>query len=614
MTREIDEFLNKPVAKSESQEDTEHWTSKVAREARVFGSAAVGSVQNGFHEAINDPTGTALRGAAAFGLGFGLAGLSRGAGTGAFLAKSVGVGFGVSFASDLADANKFNAIGKAWSDTWKSADNADASQKLLEHHVGRFAFDALAMTGVGAAGGYAGGKFFKASVEPTVLPGERLSLRTNLKVEPTRLIEESAAFSGRRSMATDVQLHDTTRLLGEINRIPRPVEAIGPAAKDGVTSIQADGSKIIYKPDGHIITVDKAGMTSVQKPDGSRFTRAVDGTITRELPGGKTAEVTKLGDVVKPGEPLNVFSRSEEALGRQLSNFAHTPFKLDGVEYASVEAFYASLKMPESHRAAVRGLFGVEAKNAGRGYNATRSRYNGQEFELGGEFHHELMKRAIRAKIEQNPALKEAFLATGNRPITHDTGAPERSSTRYPNEVFARTLTEVRTELGAERTARSSKDVALSFPKPLSEVLKDIKDPIAERNHSVSVYAEAMKGTDYKVTEYIGAGSDSMAFRLENGNVLKVTGNRTLQPDMGSRPFDLPILEQGVKQVGKAEVRYFVQPHAEPATASDVPAFFAELNRRGYHWEDPGASQIGKLNGQVKLLDPFAVIKISDIR
>jgi predicted NAD-dependent protein-ADP-ribosyltransferase YbiA (DUF1768 family) len=45
-----------------------------------------------------------------------------------------------------------------------------------------------------------------------------------------------------------------------------------------------------------------------------------------------------------PLTPLNVYSRSTENIGRLMSNFAHTPFVLDGVEYASIEGFYVALK------------------------------------------------------------------------------------------------------------------------------------------------------------------------------------------------------------------------------------------------------------------------------
>jgi predicted NAD-dependent protein-ADP-ribosyltransferase YbiA (DUF1768 family) len=42
-------------------------------------------------------------------------------------------------------------------------------------------------------------------------------------------------------------------------------------------------------------------------------------------------------------KPLNVWSMSDEEIGREMSNFAHTPFVLDGLEFGSVEAFYVWL-------------------------------------------------------------------------------------------------------------------------------------------------------------------------------------------------------------------------------------------------------------------------------
>src|ERR1700683_1300171 len=41
--------------------------------------------------------------------------------------------------------------------------------------------------------------------------------------------------------------------------------------------------------------------------------------------------------------PFNVWSRSEEEAGQLMSNFAHTPFELDGVAYAAIEGLYVSL-------------------------------------------------------------------------------------------------------------------------------------------------------------------------------------------------------------------------------------------------------------------------------
>lgn len=68
---------------------------------------------------------------------------------------------------------------------------------------------------------------------------------------------------------------------------------------------------------------------------------------------------------------INVYGRGATALGRALSNFAHTPFTLDGLTFASVEAWwywqslvaYGAAGQPLSQ---LRGLTGLEAKKVGR--------------------------------------------------------------------------------------------------------------------------------------------------------------------------------------------------------------------------------------------------------
>ena len=44
---------------------------------------------------------------------------------------------------------------------------------------------------------------------------------------------------------------------------------------------------------------------------------------------------------------INISSKGETETERMLSNFAYTPFELDGVHYESVEGFWQSLKFPE---------------------------------------------------------------------------------------------------------------------------------------------------------------------------------------------------------------------------------------------------------------------------
>ena len=49
-------------------------------------------------------------------------------------------------------------------------------------------------------------------------------------------------------------------------------------------------------------------------------------------------------------EPINVTSRSPDPAIQLISNFAHTPFDLDGQQYGSVEAFWQGLKYPGEAR------------------------------------------------------------------------------------------------------------------------------------------------------------------------------------------------------------------------------------------------------------------------
>ncbi len=145
--------------------------------------------------------------------------------------------------------------------------------------------------------------------------------------------------------------------------------------------------------------------------------------------------------------PLNVYSRSEEEIGRLMSNFAHTPFTLDGVTYASIEGFYVSLKFLEPEkRTKMAGLYGVVVKQMGKKSKLTSTYYGGEWFTLGSEAHHAVVKRAIRAKLEAHPEIARAFVATRPRPIEHRTGHKSRAGAEFPDEVFCRILTELREE------------------------------------------------------------------------------------------------------------------------------------------------------------------------
>jgi predicted NAD-dependent protein-ADP-ribosyltransferase YbiA (DUF1768 family) len=118
--------------------------------------------------------------------------------------------------------------------------------------------------------------------------------------------------------------------------------------------------------------------------------------------------------------PINITSKSPGDL-KLISNFAPTPFELDGLGYGSIEAFWQGLKFPdEEKRRELAPLHGANAKDAG--FHAPPSDtivYAGQTVRVGTFEHWQLMKRATYAKFEQNDNARETLLSTGDRPLTH---------------------------------------------------------------------------------------------------------------------------------------------------------------------------------------------------
>lgn len=121
------------------------------------------------------------------------------------------------------------------------------------------------------------------------------------------------------------------------------------------------------------------------------------------------------------------------------SNLAHTPFKLDDVKYNSVEGLWQGMKYPDPDllddprfsvkdwhhkRHDVYLLSGWDSKKAGdlankiyKDNNFTWMNYKDHKFNYsdmaeGSDFHYELITRAIREKIKQNPGIKKLLMQT----------------------------------------------------------------------------------------------------------------------------------------------------------------------------------------------------------
>jgi len=152
-----------------------------------------------------------------------------------------------------------------------------------------------------------------------------------------------------------------------------------------------------------------------------------------------------LPQAAKPGEVI-LSKRNELGI---LSNFAPTPFTLYGKRYASVEGFWQMMLYPEgppensndprgkfpgvtwAHtREEVGQMTAFDAKNAGDlgeqnmkkmgirwvTFRGKRMKYWSLE---KGE-HYRIIVAAMRAKLEQNPKVKEILLSTGNLVLRPD--------------------------------------------------------------------------------------------------------------------------------------------------------------------------------------------------
>lgn len=139
--------------------------------------------------------------------------------------------------------------------------------------------------------------------------------------------------------------------------------------------------------------------------------------------------------------PLNIWSRSEEEIGRLMSHFAHTPFVLDGVAFGSVEAFYTWLLCGPSKRPKVAALWAPRAKHECPKTPPATFDYNGRTVVFESAEHHELILQANHAKLDAHPDIAKAFVATVPRPIVHE--LPDKSD---PHEVFCRIMTALRDE------------------------------------------------------------------------------------------------------------------------------------------------------------------------
>jgi predicted NAD-dependent protein-ADP-ribosyltransferase YbiA (DUF1768 family) len=191
------------------------------------------------------------------------------------------------------------------------------------------------------------------------------------------------------------------------------------------------------------------------------------------VPQKEAASWEVLPQEAGPGEVI-LSKRNELGL---LSNFAATPFTFEGETYASVEGFWQMMKFPDSliaddprkapqfvwtnTREGVAQLVGFEAKDAGNEGSKVMKElgidwvsYFGKQMPYHtpekGE-HYDLIRRAMKAKLEQTQGLKELLLKTGDLTLKpdHDQGANPPPAWQY-FQIWM----EFRSELQSEKSSR----------------------------------------------------------------------------------------------------------------------------------------------------------------
>ena len=125
--------------------------------------------------------------------------------------------------------------------------------------------------------------------------------------------------------------------------------------------------------------------------------------------------------------------------------------------------------------------------------------------------------------------------------------------------------------------------------------------------HPIGRYQTAFERSDLLVTATLGTGGDSVVFGLSDGRVLHIT-NKILTPEIGTRFFDLPILERGaIDSPGNVWVHWFVQPEALTPVSQTAMRQFQRAIEAGWVLVDAHQRQLGIYEGVTRLLDPFAV-------
>jgi len=215
--------------------------------------------------------------------------------------------------------------------------------------------------------------------------------------------------------------------------------------------------KVRLKPGLVVVTAESPEELHSLASWGQEF----DGHVfALKLQDAQTFRLTDLGPRPEAcREPINVTSRAPDPAVQLISNFANTPFELDGVTYGSVEAFWQGLKFPEkARRREIAPLFGGAARRAG--FDAPESatiKYRDEVIRVGTADHWRLMSLACAAKFNQHDAAREALIGTAPRPLVHKT---RKDSRTIPGVIMADIWMKIRAGLIKFTAVENDDDIA----------------------------------------------------------------------------------------------------------------------------------------------------------
>jgi hypothetical protein len=152
---------------------------------------------------------------------------------------------------------------------------------------------------------------------------------------------------------------------------------------------------------------------------------------------------------------VNMF-RDSPWPGNILSNFAQTPFVIDGVTCSCSEAFIQSLKSSDpEEQVKLCSLQGKEAWERGskltdRIFSAGCVWWLGEILPLHSIEHFQLVKRGLVAKFNQSEVARDALIGSGTAKLLHDFGKTKGSRESLPIEVFCEIITDIRNVIQSE--------------------------------------------------------------------------------------------------------------------------------------------------------------------